>query len=209
MKSGSPNPGDTPAGAAARIMRGVLQLARGDAQGIQAFRNTPEALLSALAPSIALFMVMGLSQLTHRFDAMQVTKVLILVAALLTRLVVSQLAASFWGREAGWSRYATALLWCGWLPVVVSLFALSIIEVALPGIGSTPAALGVVMLGVELYELWLGWFIACKGLEISRGRAAGLVVLMNVSVATLYILAAILPPHYNALHEIMAPLPKS
>ncbi|WP_438382766.1 hypothetical protein ABHV46_03615 [Asaia sp. BMEF1] len=209
MKTGSSTPGDTPAGAASRIMRGVLQLARGDAQGIEAFRNTPEALLSALAPSVALFVVMGLSQFTQHFDAMQVTKVLILVAALLTRLVVSQIAASFWGRDAGWPRYATALLWCGWLPVVVSLFALSIVELAMPGVGSTPAVLGIVMLGVEIYELWLGWFIARKGLQISGGKAAVLVVLMNLSVAALYLIAAVLPPHYNALHELMAPLPKS
>ncbi|GBR14019.1 hypothetical protein [Asaia spathodeae] len=209
MKSGSIPPGETPAGAASRIITGTLQLARGDAQGIEAFRNTPEALLSALAPSVALFVVMGLSQLTQRFDAMQVTKVLILIAALLTRLVISQLAAAFWGRESLWTRYATALLWCGWLPVVVSLFALTIVQLILPGIGSLPAALGVIMLGVELYELWLGWFIARKGLQISGGKAAGLVVLMNVSVAALYLIAALFPPHYNALHELVAPLPKS
>jgi len=209
VKTGSPTPTETPAGAAARILRGVLQLGRGDAQGLEAFRNTPEALLSAIAPSVALFLVIGLSQLGQKLDAVQMTKVMILITALLTRLVVSQLAAKFWKREALWLRYATALQWSSWLPLVLSLFALSLVELVMPGRASTPAGLAGVMLGVELYELWLGWFIARKALQISGGRAAALVVLINLSVAILYVIAALLPPHYNALREIMVPLPKS
>jgi len=70
------------------------------------------------------------------------------------------------------------------------------------------SSLAGVMIGVELYELWLAWFVARAGLEITGGKAALLVVLINGAVAALYLIAALLPPYYNALKEIMGPLPK-
>ncbi|WP_336760331.1 hypothetical protein [Asaia sp. VD9] len=208
MNSGSSKQNETPAAAAARIMRGVMQLGRGDKQGIDAFRNTPEALLAAIAPSAALFIVLALSEFVQGYNAVEITKILILVTALLTRLVVSQLMARFWSREAVWPRYATALLWSSWLPMVLSLIVLCVMQIIMPGMATSRSALAGVMIGVELYELWLAWFVARAGLEITGGKAALLVVLINGAVAALYLIAALLPPHYNALKEIMGPLPK-
>ncbi|GAB6853734.1 hypothetical protein [Asaia astilbis] len=209
MKTGSPPPAETPTAAASRIMQGVWQLARGDEQGMNAFRNTSEALLAAIAPSAALFLVMAVPQALKGYHPTDIIKILILMTALLTRLVVSQFAATFWGRAALWPRYATAQLWSSWLPMVLSLFVLALLQMVTPGLGSSRGAFAGVMLGVELYELWLSWFVARAGLQIGGGKAALLVVLINVSMALLYLLAALLPPHYNALSEIMAATPKS
>ncbi|GBQ92822.1 hypothetical protein [Asaia krungthepensis] len=208
MTPGSANQPDTPASSATRIIRGVMQLGRGDKLGIAAFRNTPEALLAAIAPSAALFIVLALSTFVQGYNSTEITKVLILVSALLTRLVVSQYAARFWSREALWPRYATALLWSSWLPMVLSLIVICVMQLLMPGMATSRPALAGVMIGVELYELWLAWFVARAGLNISGGKAALLVVLINGAVAALYLIAALLPPHYNALKEIMGPLPK-
>ena len=208
MKPASPTPTETPSAAAARIMRGVLQLGRGDAQGMAAFRNTPEALLSAIAPSAALFLVLALAQFVQGYDATEVTKVLILVSALLVRLVVSQLLATLWKRDRIWLRYATAQLWAAWLPMILSLLVLSFAQIVMPGIVKSRPALAVIMIGIEIYEFWLAWFVAKSGLRIGGGKSAVLVIVINLAVASLYLIALLLPPHYNALKELMGPLPK-
>lgn len=208
MTPGSTPPAETPGGAATRIIRGVVRLGRGKAEGIESFGNTPEALLSAIAPSAALFLVLALSQFVQGYDATEVTKVLILITALLLRLVVSQALASVWGKAEGWLRYATALLWSAWLPMVLSLVVLSIAQIIMPGIVTSRPALAVIMIGIEAYEFWLSWFVAKSGLGLKGGKAALLVVAVNLAVASLYLIAIALPPHYNALKELMGPLPK-
>lgn len=209
MKPASPAPTETPSAAAARILRGVIQLGRGDARGIDSFHNTAEALLSAIAPNAALFLVLALSPLVQGYNATEVTKILILVSALLLRLVVSQLLATFWKRDDVWLRYATAQLWAAWLPMVLSLIVLSFAQIVAPGIVKSRPALGVIMISIEIYEFWLAWFIARHGLRIGGGKAALLVIAINLAVAALYVIALSLPPHYNALKEFLGPLPQS
>ncbi|GBQ15678.1 hypothetical protein [Swaminathania salitolerans] len=208
MTSRTPTPDETPAGAAARILRGVLLLGRGDPRGIASFGSGPEALLSALAPSVALCLVTILSQALRGYDAIGVVKIFLLIVTLLSRLVVSQFMAVIWKRDDRWIRYATASLWCNWLPIVIMLFAVSLVQLLSPGAASGGSAVGGVVLGVELYELWLSWFVARAGLEIGGGKAALLIVAVNVSLMLLYGLAALLPPHYNVISELLAPMGK-
>jgi hypothetical protein len=173
---------------ASSVLRGVALLARGRAAGFAQFRDTPEAFLTSLTPLIAFPLVGAALSLTSGEGMEAITELFQILCALLIPAVVSHALARLWGREAQWLRFIVAFNWCQWAVPVAAAAALMmlslLIALGLPGrsIGSA------VILGLAAYALWLHWFLARAGLEVSRLRALFLVICMNVGTATVLLL---------------------
>lgn len=182
---------------AGNIARGVFLLARGKAEGLREFAPTPQAFLSSLAPMLALPVVGYLLVLLH--DAAPephaaggaigrlagLGDLLSTLCAVLGPPVLSFELARRWKREALWLRYATALDWTQWaIPALISVLLIGVyplLAAALPA----QLAVGLMALAIGGYALWLHWFVARHGLALSGGRAALLVVLVNLGTALL------------------------
>jgi hypothetical protein len=164
----------------ANILRGVLLICRGRAEGLAEIGAGPDAFLSSLAPMIAFPLVGCLLMATQGRVLDAVTDFLASVIAILAPPVFSFSLSRRWGREAGWFRFATAFNWCQWvLPVLgVALVVLAGILVQL-GIPLRPVVIGVCCL-LLLYAFWLHWFLARHALGLPVGRAVALVVIVNV-----------------------------
>jgi hypothetical protein len=151
------------------------------------FGDTAQSVLSALAPLVALLLVIALlGLLTQSRDAVE--DVATLTVMLLCPLVLSFEIARRWGRAAQWYRFATAYCWSQWaypLVLFAVLFGTSILMTA--GLSENAAA-GVGAVALIVYTFWLSWFVARHALEISGLRALALVV--GVSVLTSVVTAA-------------------
>ena len=176
----------TPEPAAKRnVALGILRLARGRADGMAQFAGTPQAVLSALAPLVAMMIVaLAVALLGAAPPALRDT----LVAGgvgLLAQLVLSYEVAQRWGRGAEWFRFAAAFCWCQWaapLAMAVLIVVMSLMLAAgLPEELTARAGL-LALLG---YGLWLHWFLARQGLALSRLRALALVLMVDVAAAVL------------------------
>ncbi len=158
---------------------GVARLARGRPEGMAQFGDTPQAFLSSLAPLIALSLV-GSALMTQRFEpVIALTLFLMALILQLGQHVVSHAIAVRWNREEDWLRYAVATNWCQLLAPVVGIVMLFGVQIVVglgaPAMGAIKA--GFVMLAV--YLVWLQWLVARHGLDLSRGRAAGMVALVT------------------------------
>jgi hypothetical protein len=195
-----------PAGPALSILRGVWLLGHGDAEGLNCFGTGADAVLAALAPSVALFLVVTVLQLLQGPSALPLTKIVLLLCAVLTRLVLSHALAVRWSREGLWTRYAAASLWCDWLPGVLSFFASGLLHMVAPAIADTPGATLGLLAVIEAYDLWLSWFVARAGLVLKSWQAALLVAAIFGATIAIYVVAAWLPPHYDLWMDLTAPV---
>ena len=167
------------------ILRGVMLLCRGRAAGFAEIGTGPEAFLSSLAPLIA-FPLVGCALMMAQGKMLDgIADFLATLVALLAPPVVSQALARRWGRQEKWFRFATALNWCQWaLPLLAAMLVLVAGFMVQAGV---PMRLAVILLCCLLlaYAFWLQWFLARRGLDLSALRAAGLVLLVNVSTIIL------------------------
>ncbi len=167
------------------IWSGMLQLARFRPGGFAAFGGTPQALLNSLAPLLGFPLAGTLLGLATGRGLGAVTDLLVVVVALLTPLVISHALAGAWGRGAAWPRFATASNWCQWmvplLGAAVVLAATLLDRLGFP----VRQLLGAAFVALFLYGLALQWFLARNGLDLSRGRAALLVVSSILGTAVL------------------------
>ena len=168
-------------------LRGVLLLARGRGEGIACFRSSPEGFLASLAPLLALPLA-GAALLVVRGAFMPaMALVLLAVTTQVAPAVLSHAVARALGREDGWLRYATAYNWCQWANVAVMavlLLVLSLVTGApVPAVVGSPA-FGYAVLG---YSMWLHWMLARSGLDLSRWRAAGLVLAVSFGTMLLVV----------------------
>ena len=193
-------------GAVRRIVQGMLLLAGGKREGLAFFEGTPDAFGAALAPQMACIVVGGIQIFLLPDKVMSATKLLLSLCVLFLPAVVSHFYAQRWGRGALWLRYITAATWCGWVVVLISLACALIAAVITPQIARQQAFIGALALCAAVYELWLQWFVAKVGLGVSGGRAALLYVSILVASITLYVLAALLPPHYMVLTDLLQPM---
>ena len=156
---------------AADALAGVVLLARGRAEGIGHFTDTPRAFLRSFAPLLLAAMLLpGASGLHDALSGRASA-----LCALLAQPVLSHAAARFWGREAAWLRYAVAGNWCQWL--LPALFALLLVLaelLMLAGLDGGRAG-GLLLLGLGAYGLWLQWFLGRAGLGLTRLQAVLLV----------------------------------
>ncbi len=162
------------------IVVGIMRLARGRADGMLQFGTTREAFLSSLAPLIAFPLVGGVLMLLGGGGFAALSDLFATLCALVAPPVLSFEVARLWGRQAAWLRFATAFNWCQWaIPVLGS--ALLLVFGIMIGLGLPQhTARWMVVLGLVSYGMWLHWFLARHGMNLSTIRAAVLVVGVNV-----------------------------
>lgn len=163
---------------------GIAQLAIGRREGILRFRSTPGAFLTSLAPWI-LFPLAAAA-------LGKVNEPLLFVAAVLvgqlTPPVLTHALAVRWGRGEAWLRYATAYNWCQWAVSIVFLGLLLLMAVATGSQEPAMQQVGLLMLVVVGFYGWISWVVARSGLGIGPGRAALLVVVVNVATFMLLLI---------------------
>lgn len=164
---------------------GMVRMARGKVDGLAQFGDTPQAFLTSLAPLLA-FPIVGAALLLVSDGPIQaLTTLFITLVAQLAPPVLSHALARRWGREAQWMRYATAFNWCQWALPLAAMALLLVLQLGLRlGLSAETASL-LLIFGIAAYGLWLNWLLARHGLELSPGRAAGLVALTNIGTILL------------------------
>jgi hypothetical protein len=178
--------GSAPFGAGTRnVLLGIARMASGRADGLDQFGGTTQAFLGSLAPLIAFPLVGGGLMFAEGEGLSAVAEMLATFCALLAPPVLSYWLARRWQREALWLRFATAFNWCQWaIPVVAA--ALLLLAGMLIRMGLSNGTAGaLVVLGLGGYGLWLHWFVARQGLQLSGPRALLLVLLVNLGTAVL------------------------
>lgn len=167
------------------VLLGILQLARGRKSGLSEFAGTRQGFLSSLAPLVAFPLVGSALMLAAGEGWPALGDFLATLSALLAPPVISEALARLWKRDGTWLRYATAFNWCQWaIPAVAALLLLlagAMIAAGLPN----QAGWLVVAGGLCAYGLWLHWFLARHGLDLSGGRAALLVAGVNLGTVLL------------------------
>ncbi|WP_165832027.1 hypothetical protein [Novacetimonas pomaceti] len=196
-------PRSSPAGFG-NIIRGMLLLGRGRAEGIAFFGNTRDAVLTALAPRIALWLVGGLLTCLHAPDTTSVTRLLFSLCMILLPAAVTYALAKRWERAALWYRYITAAWWTDWLSPFVMLGVALLMALGSPALLETFYGGLIVNLVGFAYSLWMTWFIARIGLGLRPGRALILVGAVLASLALMAEITALLPPHYVPWHDFMS-----
>ena len=167
------------------VLRGMALIARGRAEGLNCFRDSPRAFLLSLAPGLGILIGTVLEGLAGDSGLSTIDDVPGTICVLLAPSVLSYELARFWGREAFWNRYIVAFNWCQWLLPFVG-FVL-IVGVTLAQFAGVDGQAGMRFLLVCLagYAMWLNWFLARHGLLLSRWRAAGLVVAVNLGTVAI------------------------
>ncbi len=174
------------------IVLGVGRIARGRADGIAQFSGTPQAFLSSLAPLLAFALVGCFLLLLHGDGLPAVSELLQTIVIALAPAVLSEPIARFWGRGPQWLRFATALNWCQWAMPVAVAFGL-MFGGLLTAFGMSTAQAGRVVVAVVLgYGFWIEWFLTRHALELSRWRAAVLVLAINLGTALLATLPSVI-----------------
>ncbi|MBV9250016.1 MAG: hypothetical protein JO227_12330 [Acetobacteraceae bacterium] len=163
----------------------MAQIAGGRANGIAQFGNTPQAFLGSLAPLIA-FPLVGSALLIAGGGSWSILlDLLAAFCALLAPPVLSYELARLWSRQAMWPRFATAFNWCQWLLPVLAFALLIVLSVLMAAGFPQQAAAPVLVLALAGYGLWLHWFLARHGLNLSWLRAGVLVVCVNAGTVLL------------------------
>ncbi len=176
----------------ANILLGVARLARGRADGLALFGDTTQAFLASLAPLVAFPLVGGVLLLADGGGLPALSDLLGTLCALLAPPVISWWFARRWRREALWTRFATAFNWCQWaIPAIASLLLLALGVLMTAGLPNTVAGVAVI-LGMVGYGLWLHWFVARQGLDLSPGRAVVFVLCVNFGTAAIVVVPRLL-----------------
>lgn len=166
---------------------GVLRVAVGRAEGLAYFGRTVQSFLTSLAPLLAFPLAGAIIEFFRDGPLVAIELVLLTIVLQLAPAVLSHTLAVRWKREAQWMHFATAYNWCYWaLPVVAFLLMMLFGMLIGAGLPDTVAAKGV-LAGLGLYSLWLHWFLARHALELTRWRAALLVILVNAGTILLAI----------------------
>ncbi len=172
---------------APNVLLGVLRLARGRVSGFAAFGDSPQAFLASLAPLIAFPLVGGGLMLAGGEGLPALADMLATFCALLAPPVVSWWLARRWQREPHWLRFATAFNWCQWaIPAVAALLLLALGVLMALGLPNGVAGAAVV-LGMVGYGLWLHWFLARRGLDLSPGKAVLFVLAVNLATVAVVV----------------------
>jgi len=179
-------------GGALRVLTGIWRLARGRADGFEHFSANTPGFLGSLAPLLAFPIVGSLLMLAGGAGSAALGDLLATVCAVLAPAVLSHALARVWGREAAWLRFIIAFNWCQWvIPLAAMLVLLSVGIVIHLGVPTDAGAiLAMVLLGG--YGLWLHYFLARRGLDVSAGRAVALVLVVNLGTVLLVIVPRLL-----------------
>jgi hypothetical protein len=172
--------------ARASILLGIARLARGRPDGLAQFGGTRQAFLASLFPLIA-FPLLGEVVVVMHGERPSLTDLLATLCALLAPPVLSYSLARHWGREALWARFATAFNWCQWaIPAIALLMLLAVSLLIALGV-PREAAGSLWIFGLAGYGVWLHWFLARRGLDLTALRAVVLVVAVNTATVVMVV----------------------
>ena len=174
------------------ILRGMGLLARGRAEGLNCFGDTPRAFLGSLLPGLGFMAGSVVEGVVEGQGTAALAGLLTPLCALLAPAVLSYELARLWGREAFWHRYVVAYNWSRWLLLAVLMAVLVGLTMGRMGglIGRGGFRLGITV--VAGYALWLSWFVARHGLALSGLRAALLVAGVNIGTLLLILVPSLL-----------------
>jgi hypothetical protein len=165
------------------VLLGIARIARGRADGVGCFGGTPQSFMASLAPLIAFPLVGAGMALFTDGPRRALTGLAVAICALLTPAVISYELARIWRRAESWLRFATAFNWCEWILPFVACLVMVPLSVAINAGMREAVASSALVACLVAYGLWLHWFLARKALELSGGRAALLVLLVNLGTA--------------------------
>lgn len=175
----------------ANILLAMARVARGRADGMPLFPGTTQGFLASLAPLVGFPVALAILMLMGGGGLRAIASLLGTLCALLVPPVVSFELARLWRRQASWLRFATAFNWCQWVVLLVGMIVMMFVMTlasaggaAAPGLNRAADAGIVIIVG---YGLWLHWFLGRHGLQVSRLRAAVLVVCVNLGTALVVI----------------------
>ena len=179
----------------AAILRGMGLIARGRAEGLNCFGDSPRAFLGSLLPGLGFMAGAVIEGIADGEGAAALAGLLVPLCALLGPPVLSYELARLWGREAFWHRYIVAYNWSRWLLLVLLMTVLVGLTMGRMGgfLGQGGFRLGITVLAG--YALWLNWFVARHGLALTGGRAALLVAGVNTGTLLLIFLPSLLAGH--------------
>jgi hypothetical protein len=167
------------------VLRGMLLIARGRAQGLNCFADSPRAFFASLVPGVGFMVGAVIDGLANGRGVSAFAEMLGPLCALLAPPVLSYELARLLGRDAFWGRYIVAFNWCQWLlPVVGLLLMTGLIALHFVWNGGQ-GGVEVLVLGLACYALWMNWFIARHSLALSNGRAALFVAAVNLGTMIL------------------------
>lgn len=172
------------------ILRGVALLARFRAEGLDCFGGGVQQVLGSLAPLLTLPVVFLVVMLLSGGDGHEMAELLSVIDALLVQIALSEALARRWGREAEWGRYAVAFNWCQWAVPVVGMALMVGLRVLVDAGFPPTLAAPLAVLALACYALALQWFVARHGLRVGSGRAAFLVLGVNLCTAAVVVLPA-------------------
>lgn len=184
-RSRGPGPDRQASGRAARVLRGLLLLGCGRADGLDWFNNDRDAVLSALAPPIGFIVVLALLLLLQKPSLPGLCLVVLLFCTVLLQPVLAELIARVWRRRPRWMLYATVSIWSVWLVIPAYVPAMLVASVLLQfGVDRVIASRAAALL-LEAYFFWLHWFVVWKALNINRLQALGTVLVLTALFAAL------------------------
>ncbi len=167
------------------ILRGLLLLARGRADGIKEFSNGTDALTASLAPLIAFPLVGAARTALMGQPADALLGFLARLCAVLALPVITHAFARACGREVLWQRTATALDWSFWMFLPLLLAAWFIAAALVKAGLSLPSAEYITLGLISAYVLWYHWFTIRAGLQVNAWQAALLVILNTAAIVLL------------------------
>jgi hypothetical protein len=186
-----------PRGTRPPILRGMLLIARGQARGLNCFRDSPQAFLYSLMPGLGILAGAVIERMAEGAGIAAIDEIPATLCVLLAPSVLSYELARFWGREAFWNRYIVAFNWCQWLLPMIGLLLILLLAVARSAGLTGERGILIMFVCLALYALWLNWFLARHGLALSAWRAAGLVAAVNFGTVVIILGPTILATSFK------------
>jgi hypothetical protein len=161
-------------------LQGALMLARGRAGGLLLIESTPAGAARSFwaaaicLPAFLALRFLGWSEIGLPGGLLRplMAELLGYVAAWAFFALASQPLAAAWGRGALWPRFLAAWNWSNVVQYLVLLAVMAPGTLGLPEL--LAQGLGLAGLG---YAIWIEWYVVRVSLEVSGGRAAGMVAL--------------------------------
>lgn len=168
------------------ILRGMFRLAIGDTSGLREFGNTTAAFSASIAPLLAFPIVGSVLFGVQGHWLLASSMLLSRVCGVLAQPVVVQATARRTRSEATWLVTSTTLNWSIWLVFPLILVGM-LVSNGFSSLGASgPMAIMLTVVIIVFYMLWLQWFILRAGIKIGGWAALLVLVILNVTVASLY-----------------------
>jgi hypothetical protein len=177
------------------VLRGMGLIARGRAEGLNCFRDTPQAFLLSLAPGLGLLLGAIIEGFAEGTGMSAIDEIPGTLCVLLAPAVLSYELARFWGREAFWNRYIVAFNWCQWLLPMIAFVLITVVTLAQIAGVDGQAGIRVLLVCLAGYAVWLNWFLARHGLALTAWRAVGLVAAVNLGTIAIVFGPTLLAAH--------------